>query len=97
MISNYTQGVTRIHFGDAEKKQVKRDKIYKELLNACRYGKVDVLQLILERNKAGLYSTKDELVGDLQIELKDNYDRMRKSFKMRVPNLTIENLIEVSQ
>lgn len=85
-------------FGEADSKKIKKDRLYKELLNAGRYGAMDTCVEILKKHRDNPYKSTDELVGELQALVLENYKLMRKSLKLNnIPELTIEQIINSTE
>lgn len=94
-ISSYTNTATNSLVGKAEKKQVKRDKLYREILNACRYGELNVLSELDKLHKEQPFETVDEFHGEIQKRMIETYQRMKTSLKLhKIPGLEVEDITQ---
>lgn len=90
---NYVSNIVRLHYKQHDRKKFSLDVFRKEIAGAYEYGKLESTIELVKRSE-GL--TRDELIGEMHILIKDTYHKCRKEFGLlKIPMLELEDILEV--
>lgn len=94
MNSGYANDTTKNLFGIADKKKIQSKFVKKHLKANANFGAMILAQAILVNHYKGNYETVDEMIGDLQIILKETHNAIRKGINLEVNEYTIEQIMK---
>ena len=86
-------GCTNKLFGKAPRKKVGADWYARDVKGAFFYGIVSGVQEILITHRENPYEDIDILIGDLEILIRESFEISRKQMKLRVPTMSLEQVI----
>ena len=89
-VSEYRQSVKHIYYKQGDARKFNQPAFDREIHGACLYGVVVAMQEVLKKSEG---ATKEELLGEMQIMMVDCYSQMREKLKIRIPELTIDELL----
>jgi hypothetical protein len=89
-INEYRRSVRQIFYPQGDTRKIAQHIFDREIHGACLYGVVVAMQEVLKKSEG---ATKEELLGEMQIMMVDCYSQIREKLKIRIPELSIDELL----
>ena len=90
-IMRYVNLVTRSHYKQNDRKKMSMDVFRKEISGAYTYGQMEMAIELINRSSD---LTRDEIIGELQLIVKDSYHKCKKEFGLiKCPTLELEDIV----
>jgi len=88
---NYISSIIRLHYSQNDRKKMSADVFRKEIIGAYNYAQLQYATELIQRSEG---MTRDEIIGELQITVKDAYHKCKKEFSLiKLPNLELEDIV----
>ena len=91
---NYTNFIERIVYKGADKKKLNIKEFKKEIYSSYEYAILCVAQEIMNRDIEKAYLSPEEIIGDLQVMLKDAFQEIRTKAFIKTRTLEVEHILK---
>lgn len=93
--TRYSNSITVVHYGQADRLKINRKLFRKEMKNSVEYGLLICSQEILSRHIDSPYGDVEEVMGDLHEILANSFECIRKAFNLKSSSLDVEKVLSV--
>lgn len=93
-IRQFAMDILAKRYGQADRIKVSR-KFYEEDIRGCVLtGRSEALEFLLHKHEAEPFGTVDEVMGEIQILLANNWNEFHRLFPTRTAPTTVERILK---